>query len=166
MTSLTLVRRIAARPSIVFAALTTAEGVAAWWGPDDVPVILAEIDARVGGAYRVRFRTLDGQEHEACGEYLEVVPPRRLVMTWRYAFGGEPEELGRTSRIEIDLAPIAGGVELTFTHTDLRNDASGQSHQRGWTGSLDKLVRLFGEAPEPADGNLNNGGEDGPSDAN
>ena len=32
MTSLTLVRRIAARPSIVFDALTTAEGIASWWG--------------------------------------------------------------------------------------------------------------------------------------
>ena len=43
MTSLTLVRRIAARPSIVFDALATAEGVAAWWGPDDLPVILATV---------------------------------------------------------------------------------------------------------------------------
>jgi uncharacterized protein YndB with AHSA1/START domain len=109
---------------------------------------VAEIDARVGGAYRVRFRTLDGQEHEACGEYLEVVPQRRLVMSWRYAYGGEPEEFGRTSRIEIELRPIAGGVELTFTHTALRNAASEASHRHGWTGSLDKLVRLLGGAPD------------------
>ncbi|MEJ0020180.1 MAG: metalloregulator ArsR/SmtB family transcription factor [Acetobacteraceae bacterium] len=33
MTSLTLVRRIAARPSIVFEALTTPDGIACWWGP-------------------------------------------------------------------------------------------------------------------------------------
>jgi uncharacterized protein YndB with AHSA1/START domain len=46
MTSLTLVRRIAARPAIVFAALTTAEGLAGWWGPDAGPVLLAEIAAR------------------------------------------------------------------------------------------------------------------------
>jgi uncharacterized protein YndB with AHSA1/START domain len=48
MKSLTLVRRIAARPAIVFEALTTADGVAAWWGPDDLPVVRAEMDARVG----------------------------------------------------------------------------------------------------------------------
>jgi uncharacterized protein YndB with AHSA1/START domain len=53
MTSITLVRRIAARPSIVFEALVTAEGVAAWWGPDALPVVRAEVDARVGGSYRV-----------------------------------------------------------------------------------------------------------------
>jgi uncharacterized protein YndB with AHSA1/START domain len=141
MKSLTLVRRIAARPSIVFEAMTTAEGVAAWWGPEDVPVVHTEIDARVGGAYRVRFRTLDGREHEAHGEYLEVVPPRRIVMTWRYSLGGELDEAGRTSRIEISLAPIAIGTLLTFTHAGLSSDVSEKSHTWGWTGSLDKLVR-------------------------
>jgi len=147
MTSVTLVRRIAARPSIVFEALTTADGVAAWWGPDELPVVLAEIDPRVGAAYRVRFRTLDGEEHEASGEYLEVAAPSRLVMSWRWTSGGEPEEFGRTSRIEFDVKPIAGGSELTFTHADLRNTASRVSHEGGWAGALDKLVRRLGEAP-------------------
>ena len=151
MTSLTLVRRIAARPSIVFDALTTPEGLAAWWGPDDLPVIKAEVDARVGGGFRVRFRTLDGQEHEAFGECLEVVRPDRLVMTWRWAVGGEPEERGRTSRIEIELRPIESGTELTFTHADLRNAASKAGHEQGWSGSLVKLVRLFGDTPSTTD---------------
>lgn len=150
MTSLTLVRRIAARPQIVFDALTTPEGIAAWWGPDDLPVIKAEVDARVGGAYRVHFQTLDGQEHEAFGEYVEMVRPSRLVMTWRYAFGGEPEELGRPSRIEVKLRPVDGGTELTFTHAELKNDLSRASHERGWTGSLAKLVRLFASESNPA----------------
>jgi len=141
----TLVRRIAARPSIVFEALTTADGIAAWWGPDALPVVKAEIDPRVGGDYRVHFRTLDGGDHEAFGEILEIDPPTRLVMSWRYAFGGEPLEQGRVSRIEVDLRPIAGGVELTFNHSGLVNDASVASHTNGWTGSLDKLVGKFGE---------------------
>ena len=67
MTSLTLVRRIKARPSIVFDALTTAEGIASWWGPDGGPVLVAESDPQVGGRFRVRFRTLDGSEHESSG---------------------------------------------------------------------------------------------------
>jgi uncharacterized protein YndB with AHSA1/START domain len=144
MTSLTLVRRIAARPSIVFEAMTTAEGVAAWFGPDDLPVVHAQMDARVGGAYRVRFRTLDGHDghdHEACGEFLELVPMRRIVMSWSWAVGGVPEERGRISRIEIDLTPIGDETEVTFTHTHLSNEASEKSHTWGWTGALDKLVR-------------------------
>jgi uncharacterized protein YndB with AHSA1/START domain len=146
MTSLTLVRQIAARPSIVFDALTTPDGVAAWWGPQDLPVIKAEADARVGGGYRVRFRTLDGRVHEAFGDFLDVTPPDRLVMTYAYTLGGEPEEAGRTSRIQIDLRPIEGGTELTFTHAQLHSAESTASHEWGWTGALDKLVRLFADA--------------------
>src|SRR6202050_5616325 len=97
MSSLTLVRRIKARPSIVFDALTTPEGIACWWGPDAGPVLLAETNVRVGGRYRVRFRMLDGSEHESAGEYLEVERPRRLAMTWRWLEGGgDPGE----SRLE------------------------------------------------------------------
>jgi uncharacterized protein YndB with AHSA1/START domain len=141
MSSLTLVRRIAARPSIVFEAMTTAEGVAAWFGPDDLPVVRAEMDARVGGAYRVHFRTLDGRDHEACGEFLEVVRPRRIVMSWSWAFGGEIDDAGRISRVEIELRPIGDGTEITFTHASLGSEASAKGHARGWTGALDKLVR-------------------------
>ena len=146
MSSLTLVRRIAARPSIVFEAMTTSEGLAAWFGPDDLPVVHAQVDAHVGGAYRVRFRRFDGSEHEACGEFLELVPPRRIVMSWRWALGGAAEERGRTSRVEIEIRPIAGGTEVTFTHAALWDEASAQSHTGGWTGALDKLARHFENA--------------------
>ena len=151
MNSITLVRRIKARPSIVFDALTTAEGISEWWGPDDVPVVLAEVEPKVGGAYRVRFRTLDGREHEAYGTFLELAAPRRIVMSWNYALGGEADEHGRTSRIEIDLAPFDGGTHLRFVHTDLASDASELSHASGWTGSLDKLVRHLDNVGVPAD---------------
>ncbi|MBY8822808.1 SRPBCC family protein [Sphingomonas colocasiae] len=141
MTSLTIVRRIAARPSIVFDALTTPEGIACWWGPDDGPVLLAEADIRVGGRFRVRFRMLDGSEHESSGEYLEVDKPVRLAMSWRWTGGGEPEEAGGESRVEIDLRPIGNGTELTFTHARLKTEASRISHEEGWNGALDKLAR-------------------------
>jgi uncharacterized protein YndB with AHSA1/START domain len=141
MTSLTLVRRISARPSIVFDALTRPEGIASWWGPDDGPVVLAETDIRVGGLFRVRFRMLDGTEHESTGQYIEIVKPIRLVMSWRWTYGGEPEEDGEESRVEIDLRPIDTGTELTFTHSRLRTEGSRDSHESGWTGALDKLVR-------------------------
>ena len=61
MTSLTLVRRIAARPSIVFEALTTPEGIAQWWGPDAGPVLMAETDVRIGGAAPGEANEIAGQ---------------------------------------------------------------------------------------------------------
>jgi uncharacterized protein YndB with AHSA1/START domain len=143
MTSLTLVRRIRARPSIVFDALSTPEGIARWWGPDGGPVLLAETDVRVGGRFRVRFRMLDGSEHESSGEYLEVVRPKRLAMSWRW-LGGE-EDPGE-SRVEIDLRATAEGTELTFTHSRLSDEVTRKSHEEGWSGALDKLERYFLES--------------------
>ena len=139
MTSLTIVRRIKPRPSVVFDALTTPEGIACWWGPDDGPVLLAETDLRVGGRYRVRFRMLDGTEHESSGEYLEVVRPERLAMSWRWAGGEDPGE----SLVEVDLRTIAEGTELTFTHSRLHDEETRRSHEAGWSGALDKLERHF-----------------------
>ena len=143
MTSVTLVRQIRARPSIVFDLLSTADGLTSWWGPADVPVLSAEADVRVGGRYRVLFRTLDGLEHQCAGEFLEVTPPERIAMTWRWTAGGEPEELGTVTRVEFHLRPSEAGTELTLVHADLRNAASQASHTGGWAGALDKLVARF-----------------------
>ncbi len=138
MTSLTIVRRIAARPSIVFDAMTTPEGIAQWWGPDAGPVLDAEVDLRVGGRFRVRFRTLDGSEHESRGEYLEIERPARVVSTWTWL--GD-ESVGE-SRIEIDLRAIETGTELTFTHALLADDDERRGHEEGWNGAFDKLQRF------------------------
>jgi uncharacterized protein YndB with AHSA1/START domain len=136
VTSLTLVRRIKATPEIVFDAVTTAEGIAHWWGPDAGPVLLSESDPRVGGHYRLRFRMLDDTEHESSGEFLIVDPPRRVVLTWRWMVGGD----GRgESRVEITLRAINDGTELTFSHSLLDDESARRSHEAGWTGSLRKL---------------------------
>lgn len=147
MKSLTLVRRIRAEPATVFDLLSTAEGLTAWWGPDNLPVLSAEADVRVGGRFRVRFRRIDGTEHECAGEFLDVEPPVRIVMSWRWTFGGPPEENGRVSRLELHVRPHEGGAELTLIHADLRNAASEASHRQGWAGALAKLqARLSGAA--------------------
>jgi uncharacterized protein YndB with AHSA1/START domain len=150
MTGFTLVRRIRARPKIVFAALSTPEGLAHWWGPDEGPVLISDIDARVGGRFRVRFRMLDGTEHEARGECLEVVYCKRLVMTWQWTVGGESDERDKVSRVVIDLRPIDSGTELTFTHEQLQTEISRNSHKWGWSGSLDKLERYLSVESEVA----------------
>jgi uncharacterized protein YndB with AHSA1/START domain len=137
MTSLTLVRRIAARPSIVFDALTTPAGIACWWGPDAGPVLVAETDARIGGRFRVRFRALSGVEHESSGEYLEILRPERLAMSWRWEGNEDPGE----SRLEFNLRAIAEGTELTLIHSRLHDEESRESHEGGWSGALDKLQR-------------------------
>ncbi|HJW40356.1 MAG TPA: SRPBCC domain-containing protein [Rhizomicrobium sp.] len=140
MTSVTLVRRIRARPSIVFEALVRAKDIAQWWGPDAGPVLISEVDARVGGRFRIRFRLLDGTEHECTGEYLEVTRPKRVTMTWRWTEGGA--DAGE-SRLVFVLRAISEGTELTLTHGRLQDEESKLSHEGGWSGALDKLVAML-----------------------
>lgn len=146
MTELTIVRRIAARPAIVWDAVTTPEGLRQWIGPDAGPVIVAQSDPTVGGRFRLRFRMLDGSEHESSGEYLVVEPPHRLVMSWKWL-----NEQAPASRVEIVLREIDGGTELVFTHAQLPDEATRDSHRNGWNGALDKLEALFA-APSASTG--------------
>ena len=141
MSQLTLVREIRARPSTVFDLLSSAEGLTSWWGPDDLPVIFAQAQVRVGGAYRVRFSRTDGGVHECAGEFLEIEPPSRMVMSWRWTLGGVPQEAGRTSRVEFHLRAIDTGTELTLVHAELCDAASASSHTEGWAGALEKLCQ-------------------------
>jgi uncharacterized protein YndB with AHSA1/START domain len=143
MTELTLTRRIAAHPSIVFDALTTAEGMASWWGPDDGPVVSVASDPKVGGRFCIRFRKLDGSEHECSGEFLEIEEPRRIVMSYEWTSGGLPQERERVSRLELHLRLIDTGTELTLIHAGLCDEPSAAEHRWGWGGALDKLACAF-----------------------
>jgi len=154
MTSVTLIRQFAAPLEAVFEAISTPAGITAWWGPDAGPVLHAEMDLRVGGLYRARFRMLDGTEHECNGRFLEVSPPDRLVMTWRWAGGREAEG---ESRVQISLRASEGGTELTFTHSLLPDDEkTAAGHKDGWTGSLEKLQRHLSK-PDAYPVNTSNG---------
>jgi uncharacterized protein YndB with AHSA1/START domain len=145
MTEAVLVRRIAARPAIVFDALVTEGGIASWWGPHDEPAISAKVDPRVNGRFQVRFRTFDGREHECSGQFLEIVKPSLVVLSWRWAEGGEPDEVAadNVSRVEFRLRAIDTGTELTLIHSALQTEVSARSHEGGWGGALEKLLRQY-----------------------
>jgi uncharacterized protein YndB with AHSA1/START domain len=65
------------------------------------------------------------------------------VMSWRWVHGGVVAERDGVSRIEFELRPIDGGVELTVTHADLSSERSAIIHEDGWVGSLARLSRLL-----------------------
>ncbi|MET0280728.1 MAG: SRPBCC domain-containing protein [Steroidobacteraceae bacterium] len=134
MSTMTIVRRIAADPQTVYDLMTTAEGLKQWIGPDDGPVLAADADASVGGHFRFRFKTLDGKEHESTGEYLEVDAPHRVVMRWRWR--DEPH----ASKVEIDIKPVADETDVHFRHEGLPGHEAAENHREGWDGALDKLV--------------------------
>jgi len=143
--SLTLVRRFKAPVARVFAAMTQAEHIALWWGPDPGRALSAEADARPGGRYRVVFKTADGLTHETFGTYREVQPDRRVVFTMSWTTAPERESL-----VTLDFAATPEGTELTVLHEQFVDEAVRVSHQHGWAGTLEKLRVLLETSPETA----------------
>ncbi|MGO4666087.1 SRPBCC family protein [Bosea sp. 2RAB26] len=136
--SLTMKRRLNATPAEVYRAWTQPELLARWFGPENVRAEKAEIDARVGGHYRISMRGSDGELHHVSGEYHEVVENERLVFSW--AWISTPE---RVSRVTVTLKPDGDVTILTLLHEQFYDEAAAGRHVHGWTGSLVKLEQLF-----------------------
>jgi uncharacterized protein YndB with AHSA1/START domain len=141
--SLTLARRLKASPAQVYAAWTDPEKIVRWFGPAETAegsVNVMALDVRVGGTFRISFKGSDGEYHEVGGKYLEVVPDERLVFSW--AWHSTPE---RESRVTITLKDESGVTFLTLQHDKFFDEPARDGHKRGWTGTLDKLERMFSQ---------------------
>jgi uncharacterized protein YndB with AHSA1/START domain len=139
--SLTLKRRLKAPAEKVFTAWTDPEKIVRWFGPAETESgsVRADMDVRVGGRYRFNFKTVDGESHEVGGEYKEVVPNERLVFSW--AWHSTPE---RETLVTITLKADGDGTLLTLLHERLFDQKARDGHNRGWTGTLEKLERYLG----------------------
>ena len=134
--SLTLKRRLNARPQKVYAAWADAEKLVQWFGPQQVKpgTVKAELDVRAGGRYRISFEDATGEYCEVGGVYREVVPNQRLVFSW--AWHSTPE---RESLVTVSLKPDGAGTLLTFHHEQFFDQAARDNHERGWPEFFDKL---------------------------
>ena len=138
--SLTLERKLKAPAEKVFAAWTDPEKIVHWFGPAETTSgsVQADMDVRVGGRYRMRFKTADGESHEVGDVYKEVKPNERLVFSW--AWHSTPE---RESLVTITLKADGDGTILTLLHERFFDDKARDGHKRGWTGTLEKLDRYL-----------------------
>jgi uncharacterized protein YndB with AHSA1/START domain len=138
--SLTLKRRIKAPPTQVFEAWTDPKKIVHWFGPSECLAgsVRADMDVRPGGRFRISFETEDGEHHQVGGTYREVVPSSRLVFSW--AWHSTPE---RESRVTVTLARDGEGTLLTLHHDQFFDEKARDGHQRGWTGTLEKLERYL-----------------------
>jgi uncharacterized protein YndB with AHSA1/START domain len=138
--SLTLTRRINASPEKIYAAWTRPENLIRWFGPAMVKpeTVCAEIDARIGGRYRISFDNDRGEHHEVGGSYRDMVPYSRLVFSW--AWHSTPE---RESQVTVLLKPDGTGTLLTLHHEQLFDAVARDAHEHGWIGTLDRLERMF-----------------------
>jgi uncharacterized protein YndB with AHSA1/START domain len=134
--SLTITRRLRARPEKVYAAWTDPEKLVQWFGPAQVKpgTTRADLDVRVGGRYRISFTGDSGEYHEVGGAYREVVPNERLVFSW--AWHSTPE---RESLVTLSLKPDGAGTLLTFHHAQFFDEVARDNHERGWNELFTKL---------------------------
>ncbi len=135
-----LVREVVvnASPATIFPYLTDPGRHVEWLGTK------AELDPRPGGTYRV----LVGDKHQSAGEFVEVVPDRKVVFTFGWDEPGHPIPAGSTE-VEISLLPEGDKTRIRLVHRGLPEDAV-SDHTGGWDHYLERLVVVL------------NGGDAGP----
>jgi uncharacterized protein YndB with AHSA1/START domain len=117
-----------ASPATIFPFLTDPVHQVRWMGTE------AELDPKVGGVYRVLVQG----KHPGVGEFVEVVPDRKVVFTFGWDEPGHPIPAGSTE-VEITLHPDGDKTRVRLVHRGLPDDAV-SDHTSGWGHYLDRLA--------------------------
>jgi len=129
-TALCVSRRFSAPPERVFHAWLDAQMAGRWLFATALrPMARVEIDARVAGS----FCFVDRQDRatiEHTGQYIEIVPHRRLVFT--LCTDNRPHVI---TRVMVEIAARKNGCELVLTHENVPPDYANYTKGR-WTGML------------------------------
>ena len=140
--SLGLKRFYPVAPEKVWRAWTDPRALGQWFRPDaSFSIPLAEADVRVGGGFRVLMINAKGEEFDLSGVYREVVPGRRLVMTW-----GWKNQPGHESLVTVNFLQSGKGTQIELLHEGYLDFDNEPTHEEGWNGALDKLERHLQEA--------------------
>ena len=115
-----------ARPEQVFDYFTQPEAIVRWMGD------YAVLDPRPGGEF-----TLDINGVPVRGRYLDVDPPRRLVISWGHA--GSQRLPPGASTVEVTLTPEGEGTTVQIVHRGLPAPEA-HRHALGWAHFLDRLA--------------------------
>jgi len=132
---------------LVFEAFTKAELFQRWWVPRSMGMTLlsCEIDARVGGQYRLVFDH-DPEPVAFFGTYVEVQPPSRLA--WTNDEGGEggsvttvtfEEKAGKTLVVVTERYPSKEALDAAGTGA---SEAMVETFDQ-----LDELLIALGDSP-------------------
>lgn len=147
-------RSFKAPQALVYRAFTEPELVRRWLlGPPGWSMPVCEMDVRVGGRYRWRWRSKDnGSEFGFAGMFREVQPPSRLVHTEAYdpgtVGGGYP---GTDAIVAVtfteDGAVTTVTTRIDFGSKEARDAAVATGMTDGMEQSYQLLDRLLDEQP-------------------
>jgi uncharacterized protein YndB with AHSA1/START domain len=132
-------RTILAPRERVYRAWTDPEELKRWWGPGLFTTPSAEIDLRPGGRYRLVMQPADGEALLLTGTFREIVPPQRLVYTWRWEIGVPDLE---DSVVTVEFREVDGGTEVDLVHEHAPGSVL-DPYQLGWESGLAKLESML-----------------------
>ena len=132
-------RVLRAPPERVYRAFLDPDAMSKWLPPHGFTGRVLEMDARVGGRYRMQFTNFSsGAVHAFGGQYLELVPNERIVNTDRF----DDAALSGEMRTTITLRAVEVGTELTAVQEGIPAAIPVSGCYLGWQDSLQLLAQL------------------------
>lgn len=123
----------------VYRAFLDPAALAKWLPPNGFTCTVHELEARVGGRYRMSFSNFStGNGHSFGGTYLELEPGKRIVHDDRF----EDPNLPGTMVTTIDLKPVSCGTELRIGQAGIPDAIPVEQCYLGWQESLVLLGKL------------------------
>ncbi len=132
-------RVLRATPEKVFKAFIDPNAMVKWLPPNGFTGKVHEIDARVGGGYRMSFTNFStGQSHSFGGSYVELTPGARICYTDRFDDPNLPGEILTT----VAFKRVSVGTELSIVQEGLPDVIPPEACCLGWQESLALLAAL------------------------
>lgn len=132
-------RVLRAPPERIYRAFLDADAMAKWLPPHGFTGKVHQIDARVGGRYKMSFTNFStGHSHSFGGEYLELVPYERIRHTDRFDDPSLPGEMQTT----ISLKQVSCGTEVSIVQEGIPEAIPPEACYLGWQESLTLLAQL------------------------
>jgi uncharacterized protein YndB with AHSA1/START domain len=134
-------------PERLYKAFLDPDAMAKWLPPHGFTGKVHQMDARVGGTYKMSFTNFStGSSHSFGGEYLELVPGKRIVHTDRFDSG-----LVGTMTVTVEMKKVIVGTELNVTQEGVPDAIPAEACYLGWGESLE-LLKLLVEPEIPDQG--------------
>ncbi len=138
-------RVLRSTPDRVYRAFLDADALAKWLPPHGFTGKVHELNAAIGGRYRMSFTSFtNGQGHSFGGAYLELMPSQRIRYTGRFDDPNLPGEM----QTSVSIAPVSCGVELSIVQEGIPAVIPVEACYLGWQQSLILLGQLV-EAEVP-----------------
>jgi uncharacterized protein YndB with AHSA1/START domain len=132
-------RVIKSTPERIYRAFLDADAMAKWLPPNGFTGKVHQMDARVGGSYKMSFTNFTtGHSHSFGGEYLELAPHERIRYTGKF----DDPNLPGTMQTTVTLRPVFCGTELNVVQEGIPEVIPAEACYLGWQESLVLLVKL------------------------